>query len=163
MGCVAVYEKELDFVVDTLHRFGTNARDVEDLAQEVFVVLHRKWGDFDASRPWRPYLCGIAFRIASAHRRRHRRERLRSEVEAEDPTSDPENRLQSRQAMELVRRALEAVPERRRAVVRMHDLDGEAVVDIAERLSISNFAVYSRLRKGRRELNAALRRLVRER
>jgi DNA-directed RNA polymerase specialized sigma24 family protein len=41
----------------------------------------------------------------------------------------------------------------------MHDLDGVAVEDIARRLSISRFGVYARLRKARKELAAAARRL----
>jgi DNA-directed RNA polymerase specialized sigma24 family protein len=44
-------------------------------------------------------------------------------------------------------------------VVVMHDLDGAPIVDIARTLSISRFGAYSRLRKGRRELAAAVRRL----
>jgi DNA-directed RNA polymerase specialized sigma24 family protein len=44
----------------------------------------------------------------------------------------------------------------------MHDLDGVPVADIAERLSISRFGTYARLRKGRRELAAAVARLSKE-
>ena len=44
----------------------------------------------------------------------------------------------------------------------MHDLEGVPVADIAERLSISRFGTYARLRKGRKELKAAVRRLVKQ-
>jgi DNA-directed RNA polymerase specialized sigma24 family protein len=42
----------------------------------------------------------------------------------------------------------------------MHDLDGIAVAEIAQRLSISQFGTYARLRKGRKELASAVRRLL---
>jgi hypothetical protein len=44
----------------------------------------------------------------------------------------------------------------------MHDLDGVPIVDVARALSISRFGAYARLRKGRRELGAAARRLSKE-
>ncbi|HSS40012.1 MAG TPA: sigma factor-like helix-turn-helix DNA-binding protein, partial [Polyangia bacterium] len=54
------------------------------------------------------------------------------------------------------------VPLPRRAVVVMHDLDGVPVNEIARSLSISRFGTYARLRKARKELAAAVRRLLRE-
>ncbi|HOU92771.1 MAG TPA: sigma factor-like helix-turn-helix DNA-binding protein, partial [Polyangiaceae bacterium] len=61
----------------------------------------------------------------------------------------------------LLLAALEAVPLPRRAVVILHDLDQTPIVDVARQLSISRFGAYARLRQGRRELAAAVRRLVR--
>jgi DNA-directed RNA polymerase specialized sigma24 family protein len=45
-------------------------------------------------------------------------------------------------------------------VLVMHDLDGVPVADIGSVLGIPRFTVYSRLRKARRELETALRRLT---
>jgi RNA polymerase sigma-70 factor, ECF subfamily len=67
--------------------------------------------------------------------------------------------LQRSQAAALLMSALDRIPPYRRAVVVMHDIDGVPVFDIARRLSMSLFGVYARLRKGRRELQAAFRRL----
>jgi DNA-directed RNA polymerase specialized sigma24 family protein len=54
------------------------------------------------------------------------------------------------------------VPLRRRAVLIKHDLDRVPVVDIARKLSITRFGTYARLRKARKELAAAFRRLSKE-
>jgi len=43
----------------------------------------------------------------------------------------------------------------------MHDLDEVPIADIARNLAITRFGAYARLRKGRRELAAAVRRLSR--
>jgi RNA polymerase sigma-70 factor (ECF subfamily) len=56
--------------------------------------------------------------------------------------------------------ALERVPLQRRAVLVMHDLDGFSIVDVAAKLSITRFGAYARLRKARKELASALRRLL---
>lgn len=160
--CLGVYERELDYLFTTLQRLGASPREIEDLAQEVFMVLHRNWPTLDLSRPFRPYLFAVAFRVVCAHRRRRRREVPHAYLEAEDPGIGPEESLQSRQSAHLLMTALDAVPLQRRAVVVMHDLDGFSVVEIGARLSLTRFGVYARLRKARKELASALRRLVKE-
>ena len=162
-SCLGVYERELDYLFETLQRLGANSREIEDLAQEVFLILHRKWPDLDVTRPFRPYLFGVAFRVVCAHRRRSRRELPYAHLDAEDQSSGPEELLQSNESTGLLMAALETVPLARRAVVVMHDLDGCSVVEVAAQLSLTRFGVYARLRKGRRELASSLRRLLRQR
>ena len=160
--CLGAYERELDYLFQTLGRLGANSREIEDLAQEVFLVFHRKWSGLDLSRPLRPYIFGIAFRIVCAHRRRQSREIPYAYLEAEDQATGPEGSLQSKESAELLMAALDTVPLQRRAVVIMHDLDGLPMVEVAATLSLSRFGAYARLRKARKELASALRRLLRE-
>src|SRR3954469_9167307 len=161
-SCLAVYERELDYLFETLQRLGASPREVEDLAQEVFLILHRNWPTLDVSRPFRPYLFAVAFRVVCAHRRRRGREVPYAYLEAEDPAVGPEESLQSKQSAHLLMAALDTVPLARRAVVVMHDLDGFSIVEVASRLSLTRFGAYARLRKARKELASALRRLLRE-
>ena len=58
--------------------------------------------------------------------------------------------------------ALERIPLPRRAVLVMHDIDDVPVSQVAATLDIPLFTVYSRLRKARRELEAAIRRMLKE-
>jgi len=161
-SCLAVYERELDYLLETLRRMGASPREIEDLAQEVFIILHRNWSDLDVSRPLRPYLFAVAFRVVCAHRRRRAREVPFAYLEAEDPAVGPEESLQSKQSAHLLLAALDTVPLTRRAVVIMHDLDGVPIVEVAARLSLTRFGAYARLRKARKELATALRRLLKE-
>jgi RNA polymerase sigma-70 factor (ECF subfamily) len=160
--CLEFYERELDYLFETLQRLGASSREIEDLAQEIFVVLHRKWPTLALGRPLRPYLFAVAFRVVCAHRRRRKREILFAQLETEGPTLGPEGTVQSRESVRLLMAALETIPLPRRAVVIMHDLDGISIFDVAEKLSISRFGAYARLRKARKELASALRRLLRE-
>lgn len=161
-SCLDVFQGELDYVFRTLRRLGTPPSEVEDLAHEVFLALRRCWADFDHTRPVRPYLFGIAFRIAAAHHRKRRREVGLAMVEVGDLSPSPDDVLQSKQARTLVVRALEKIPLPRRAVLVMHDIDDVPVRDVARALSLPMFTVYSRLRKGRGELATIIRRMVRE-
>lgn len=162
VGCLDAFNAELDYLFETLHRLGAGPREVEDLAQEVFVVLHRNWPTLDTSRPLRPYLFGVAFRVVCAHRRRRKREIPFAAVDTEDLATGPERSLQSKESVALLRAALDRVPLPRRAVLVMHDLEGVPVAEIAKQLSITRFGTYGRLRKARKELAASVRRLLKE-
>ena len=161
-ACLHAFQNELDYVYRTLRRLGTSQSEVDDLAQEVFLALRRCWADYDTSRPLRPFLFGISFRIASAYERKRRREVAFGVVEVGDAGPGPDEALQSKQARALVLAALEHIPLPRRAVVVMHDIDGVPVLQVAAALEIPMFTVYSRLRKARRELEGAMRRLLKE-
>ena len=160
--CLDVFQQELDFIFHTLRRIGARPADVNDLAQEVFLALRRCWGKYDPNRPIRPYLFGIAFRIASAHRRKRKREVAFSVRDTDDTGPRPDEALESKQARAMVLAALERIPLPRRAVLVMHDLDDVAVADVATVLAIPLFTVYSRLRKARREFERAIRRMWKE-
>jgi RNA polymerase sigma-70 factor (ECF subfamily) len=118
--------------------------------------VHRRWLDFDAERPLRPWLFGIAYRVAATHRKRTRREALDPCLEIEDLAPRPDEAFAIEQARALVLAALARIPLPRRAVLVMHDLDGAEMRDVAAALSIPLFTAYSRLRKARKELQASV-------
>jgi RNA polymerase sigma-70 factor (ECF subfamily) len=161
-ACLDAFQKELDYVYRTLRRLGTAASEVDDLAQEVFLALRRCWSTYDQGRPLRPFLFGISFRIAAAYERKRRREVAFGVVEVGDAGPGPDDALVSKQARALVLAALERIPLPRRAVLVMHDIDDIPVSEVASALEIPLFTVYSRLRKARRELEGAIRRLMKE-
>ena len=160
-ACLDAFQRELDYVHRTLRRLGTTPSEVDDLAQEVFLALHGA-GPLRPRRPLRPYLFGIAFRISAAHHRKRKREVTFEIVEVSDSGPGPDDALATKQARALVLAALERIPLPRRGVLVMHDIDDVPVEDVAAALGIPRFTVYSRLRKARRELEAAVRRLTSE-
>lgn len=161
-SCLEAYDRDLDYLFETLRRLGAGPRDLEDLAQEVFVVLHRNWSTLDATRPLRPYLFGVAFRIVSAHRRKWKREVLHDSLDVADSGNGPEGQFQGKESVATLMAALEYVPLPRRAVLVMHELEGVPIPEVARRLSLTRFGAYARLRKAHRELATAVRRLLRE-
>jgi RNA polymerase sigma-70 factor (ECF subfamily) len=161
-ACLDAFQRELAYIYRTLRRLGTASTEVDDLAQDVFLALRRSWTQYDPSRPLRPYLFGIAFRIASAYQRKGRREVPFGIVDVDDTRPGPDDVLQTKQARALVLAALERIPLPRRAVLVMRDLDEIPIDEVASVLAIPLFTAYSRLRKARRELQAAVRRTSKE-
>ena len=160
--CVAAFDRELDYVFASLRRLGARSIEVEDLAQEIFLVLLKHWPTVDTTRSLRPYLFGIAYRIFYAHRRRRQREMPLEGVQLADDDCDPETLFRQRERTDLLHAALERVPLPRRAVIIMHEIDEVPIREVARRLSRSEFGTYARLHKGMRELKAAVRRLSRK-
>src|SRR5215470_9688041 len=114
----AAYDAEFEVVWLYLRRLGVAEADVEDAVHDVFVVAHRRYGTYDPSRPLRPWLLGIAFRVAAQWRRRHR-----FEVTVAEPAPDradegraPDEVVASRQASSRLQIALAALDIDQRAV-----------------------------------------------
>ena len=162
-ACIEVFDRELDFLFENLRRLGAATREIEDLAQEVFVVLHKNWAVLDLTRPLRPYLFAIAYRLVSANRRRRAREIPAPALDTQDAGISPEGNLERKEAVRILTAALERVPVRRRAVLIMHDLERIPIEEIARSLSLTRFGTYARLRKARAELTNAVSRLMRAR
>jgi RNA polymerase sigma factor (sigma-70 family) len=152
-ACLRSFEEEFDYVYRALRRHGVSAIDAEDLVQDVFVVMWRRWSDFETDRPLRPWLAGIAFRVARHHRRRNGREvpggDLDLDLEPERPRSDEDDAFAAADARDLVLRALARLPERHRTPIVLHDLDGMPVEEIAGALGIPPATVYTRVRRAR--------------
>ena len=95
---------------------GARPQEIEDLAQDVFIALRRSWPHYDSSRPLRPYLFGVAFRVVSMQRRKRKREMPFATLEVRDGGPGPDEALQAKQARTMVLRALERIPLKRRVV-----------------------------------------------
>lgn len=148
----SVFESEFGYVCRALRRLGVRDADLKDVAQELFVTVHERFGERDPSRSVRPWLFSFALRYASNYRKlaRHRAD-LSDTVDAR--TEAGEARTEAR---DLVLRALARVDFERRAVLVMHDLEGFGAADIATDLGIPLNTVYSRLRLAREAFRNAI-------
>jgi RNA polymerase sigma-70 factor (ECF subfamily) len=156
-----LYRCEFSYVWKTLRRLGAPARDLEDLAHDVFVVVHRHLGDYDSGRPLRPWLFGIAMRVLADFRRVLRNQcEIPAEVgDAVDAGPSPDAHLAESEARAMLMKALDGLDLDRRAVFVMHELDEMAAPEIAAVLAVPLNTVYSRLRLARSDVAASIRRL----
>lgn len=154
----SVYEAELDYVWNSLRRLGIAPAHLEDLTHDVFTTAWKKLADYDASRPIRPWLFGIAMRLASDFRQRawQHREVGGEEIDASDDAPLPDAHVERRQARAMVLEALDALPLERRAIFVMHELDGIGIPDVAVALNVPLNTAYSRLRLARRDFAEAV-------
>lgn len=126
----------------------------------VTIVIGLGVGAARGARPARPWLFGIALRLASNHRRTRRRRR---EVDAElpdqiDRAAGPDAQVAQRQAQALVFAALDELPDDQRAVFVLHELEGQPAPAIAADLGVPVATIYSRLRLGRERFARAVQR-----
>jgi RNA polymerase sigma-70 factor (ECF subfamily) len=157
----AIYQAHLAYVWNSLRRLGIPEADREDLCHDVFVAFFRGQTAYDPSRPPRPWLFGIAFRVASDHRRRARYTReIPAELDhsaSDAPLAD--EALVRKEARALVERALDALDLDQRAVFILHEIDGLQMPEIVRVLDAPLNTLYSRLRLGRRKFEAEVQRL----
>lgn len=154
------FEVHFAMVWRSLRRLGVAPHALDDAAQDVFLVLHRRWLDFQHQSSLKTWIYGILLRVASDHKRRARRERARwspEQSELESPTETPDRILQQREASRLLHVALGQLEDKERQMLVLVDLEEGSVVEAAEALGINLNTAYSRLRRGRQSFEKALR------
>jgi RNA polymerase sigma-70 factor (ECF subfamily) len=161
----ALYDSHVAFVWRNLRRLGVSERDVEDKAQEVFVVAHRRFDDFvDRGHGPRAWLFQIVLRVASdarRHKRRHPVDPDGGAAQEREAVEPPQTAVVARrEALDLLDRALGAIDLGRRAVIVLHEIEQMSAPEIARTLDIPMNTVYSRLRIARLELEQELARLA---
>jgi RNA polymerase sigma-70 factor (ECF subfamily) len=160
----AMYESHVDFVWRNLRRLGIPASEAEDRTQEVFVVAHKRFGEYeDRGHGPRAWLFQIVLRVASEarrHRRRHPEDPDGGDAGSRASVDAPQAAaLARREALSTLDAALETIEVGRRAVLLLHEIEEMTAPEIARVLGIPLNTVYSRLRVAREELETALTRL----
>lgn len=148
-----VFDAELAFVCRALRRLGVREADLGDVAQEIFLTVHTRFGEYDQARPIRTWLYAFCLRYASNYRRlaRHRDEEL-----GDREHRAPGDRTDAALARDLVLRALESLDFDRRSALVFHDMEGLSAPEIAHLTSAPLNTVYSRLRLAREDFRRAL-------
>jgi RNA polymerase sigma-70 factor (ECF subfamily) len=152
-----IYDEHFDYVYRIVSRLAVG-RDVDDLVQDVFVVVHRKLGDFDGMAPISSWLFKIAYRVVRASQRKHRvRGALFSLFEKQVERDEAPHQLRLVEHAERAETALAALKKlsfKKRAVLLLHSVEGWSCERIADELSIPLGTVHTRLHHARREVRA---------
>ena len=152
-----VYREHVDFVVRTTRHLGVPEPQVEDVVHDVFLVVHRRLGDYDERAPLRSWLYGITRRVVLHHNRRTRRTRAReAKVPAPPPAPSLEDGIARDEAAVLVEACLATLDIDQRMVFVLSDIEGLTAPQIAEATGVKVNTVYSRLRLGRKKFERAL-------
>lgn len=158
----ALFMAQLAWMWTTLRRLGVKEPDLEDVAHEVFLQVYKKFETYDPARPIRPWLFAFAYREASDYRRqaRHRREEATDHLpERIEPGQTTDEMMERFEESMLVQKALSRIDLDRRAVLVAFEIDGTPMKEIADAIGIPLNTAYSRLRIGREELTAEIKRL----
>ena len=165
-------DTHFDFIWRSLRRFGVSPVDVDDCAQQVFIIASQKLDAIAAGRE-RAFLFGTAVRVASdARRTRTRRREVPLEAgsgteapddetaHAADPGLTPEQATEHRRARALLDEVLAQMPMDLRAVFVLFELEEVPTQQIAELLGIPVGTAASRLRRAREEYQKLVARVA---
>ena len=131
--------------------------DADDAAQDGFLSALVKLAQYDARRPFGPWLMRIVANAATDRRRRRsvrRAEPLDPAMVGGGPRPDVAA-VQS-ELGDRLRAALAELPERRRTAVVLFDVEGYSHAEIAGMLGVPEGTVRSEVFHGRRRLRALL-------
>jgi RNA polymerase sigma-70 factor (ECF subfamily) len=157
----ALFREHAPYVWRVLRRLGVREADIEDVCQEVFVVVHRKLGDFAGRSSVKTWIYGIAVRTASDYRRRagHRREVATDTPPEELSRDDPHDALVARRARTTLDALLAQLDEDKRAVFVLYEIEELSMADVAEALGCPLQTAYSRLHAARARMTESAQRL----
>jgi RNA polymerase sigma-70 factor, ECF subfamily len=149
-----VYRTHFGFVWRTLNRMRVRDADLLDLAQNVFIIVHRQLPRFEGRSELSTWLYSICKLVARDYLRSApiRREVLVDEREVAQRGALHDgmmNRLHSRDLSQLLPFILDRIPEKLREVFVLFELDELSGEEIARLLTIPVGTVRSRLRLAR--------------
>ncbi len=163
----AVYDAHFAFVWRSVRGLGVPTDAVDDVTQEIFLVIHRRLGDFEGRSSLRSWIYGIARNTVRTHRRTRGRHpdgvhtKTAEEPDAErliDGRPTPEQAAQDAQAADLVLTLLDALDDDKREVFLLTEIEQLTAPEIATMLGENVNTISSRLRLARADFAAALAR-----
>ncbi|MEO7329352.1 MAG: sigma-70 family RNA polymerase sigma factor [Minicystis sp.] len=167
-----LYEAHFDFVWRNLRRLGVLDAQVDDAAQEVFLVVHRRLADFEGRSSIKTWLFAILVRVVSDCRRSLRRKSpharspggaVDADTIADEAAESAHDRVAHAEGVRVLHRLLDELDDDKRAVFVLAELEQMSAPEIAESLGQNLNTVYARLRAARRDFEqAALRERTRD-
>jgi RNA polymerase sigma-70 factor (ECF subfamily) len=159
-----IYEANFDLVWRTARRLGVPESSCADVVQDTFIVLHRRFNEYDGRASVKGWLLGITSRVVADHRRRFRRKEGRllphesdsdGSIRVASSDGTPNDTAERNEDVRLLHDLLAELDENKREVLVLAQLEEMTVPEIAHALGVNVNTVYARLRAARSEFDAA--------
>jgi len=152
-----LYDVYFDFVWRSLRRLGVQDSMMDDAAQDVYMVVHRRLPEFKAQAQIKTWLFSIVLRVAQNYRRSARRRSAHLtdvstgpiETAAVPESQGPLELAARQEAAVLLHKLLARMDDQKRSLLILVELEEMTVVQAAEALNINVNTAYSRLRAAR--------------
>ena len=140
-----------------------NAHDAEEVVQDAFLNAYQGLGQLEDTTKFKNWLAEITRNCARQWLRKQRGETVSLDEVSEQmlQTQDSlDERLMQLEQRELIRRAMEALPQKDREIARAFYLEGASYEELTNTHGMSYNAVASRLSRAKRQLSKRLQYLL---
>jgi RNA polymerase sigma-70 factor (ECF subfamily) len=161
----AVYSQYVGFVRASGRRLGADSNALDDVVQDVFMVIHTRLHTLRHPQALPSWIYCVVRHTVNNHLRSMRGQHSTSigldgsELASMEPT--PCDVVVINDELALVAEALAKLDQRKREIFAMVEFDEMTVPQAAASLRIPRNTAYTRLRRARREFDAALVRVTR--
>ena len=147
-------------ILSIISRYVKDSGEVQDVAQEAFIKAYRAIGNFRGDSAFYTWIYRIAINTAKNYLVSRGRRPPASDVEVEDAefyqgsdhlkdVSSPENHMMRDQLEDVVKRAIQNLPEDLRTAVTLREMEGLSYEEIAEVMDCPVGTVRSRIFRAR--------------
>lgn len=147
-------------VFSTIYRYIGNRDDVEDLAQEIFLKVWRNAKKFKGKSKFSTWLYRIVVNHCINYRRKHKYKHVSLDELTEKGVTPESLKVtpdwEQKRRVELVRRAVDELPDRQRMALVLSQFEGRSYKEIAEIMKVSLSSVESLIFRGRSSLRDKL-------
>jgi RNA polymerase sigma-70 factor (ECF subfamily) len=153
-----IFDGHAAAVSRTLRYLGVPEADLMDAAQEVFLVVNRRFREFEGRSTLSTWIRQICLRVALSHRRR--RGRRREDIVEQPPDAGVEaeqhSGLERREERLRLNRLLDALDDDQRAVIVLYEIELLPMREVAETVGCPLQTAYSRRKAALERLRAAM-------
>jgi len=162
-----IYREHIDFVWRYARTHGIEPGSLDDVAQEVFLVVHGRLSSFEQRSSLKTWIAGITVNVVRSFRRRRNARRIGDPLaEADDVPAQQASAfdaLSLKQSLTLLDGVLARMSELQREAFVLCELEQFPQIEVAAMLGINENTLRARLRSARLIVNehAKLQRAIR--
>ncbi len=138
-----------------------SSADLEDVVQEVFLQVHKSLADFRGQSKFSTWLHRVTVNVVLMNRRAARSRPVFAPEGLGDHEPEagarPDEEASRRERLAAFRRVLDKLPEKKRTVFVLHEIEGLAPAEIATMVDAPVLTVRTRLFYARREICELMR------